>query len=125
MATILLVDDDPLQAFLRKSILERRFDDVQRVGDAAEAFCLVEQPQFAENLGLVISGLHMHGIGGPAFVAEFHARLPKVPVLVLGSTSEAGDYAGEFVRFLSRAVASDEMVSAAGQMLAAHKLAAA
>jgi hypothetical protein len=68
----------------------------------------------------------MHGIGGPAFVAEFHARLPKVPVLVLGSTSEAaGDYAGEFVRFLSRAVASDEMVSAAGQMLAAHKLAAA
>ena len=57
MATILLVDNDPLQAFLRKSILERRFDDVQRVGDAAEAFCLVEQPQFAENLGLVISGL--------------------------------------------------------------------
>ena len=126
MATILLVDDDPLQAFLRKSILERRFDDVQRVGDAAEAFCLVEQPQFAENLGLVISGLHMHGIGGPAFVAEFHARLPKVPVLVLGSTSEAaGDYAGEFVRFLSRAVASDEDGVGGSKMLAAHKLAAA
>jgi len=126
MATILLVDDDPLQAFLRKSILERRFDDVQRVGDASEALCLVEQPQFAENLALVISGLHMHGIGGPAFVAELHNRLPKVRVLVLGSESDAaGDYAGEFVRFLSRPIASDEMVSAAGQMLAQHKRAAA
>jgi len=126
MATILLVDNDPLQAFLRKSILERRFHDVQRVGDAAEALCLVEQPQFAESLGLVISGLHMHGIGWPAFVAELHTRLPKVPVLVLGSASEAaGDYAGEFVRFLSRPVSSDEMLSAAGKMLAQHKLAAA
>ena len=126
MATILLVDNDPLQAFLRKSILERRFHDVQRVGDAAEALCLVEQPQFAESLGLVISGLHMHGIGGPAFVAELHTRLPKVPVLVLGSASEAaGDYAGEFVRFLSRPVSSDEMLSAAGKMLAQHNLAAA
>jgi DNA-binding NtrC family response regulator len=68
----------------------------------------------------------MHGIGGPAFVAEFHARLPKIPVLVLGSASEAaGDYAGEFVRFLSRPVSSDEMLSAAGKMLAQHKLAAA
>jgi DNA-binding NtrC family response regulator len=126
MATILLVDNDPLQAFLRKSILERRFHDVQRVGDAAEALCLVEQPQFAESLGLVISGLHMHGIGGPALEAELHTRLPKVPVLVLGSASEAaGDYAGEFVRFLSRPVSSDEMLSAAGKMLAQHKLAAA
>jgi hypothetical protein len=47
-------------------------------------------------------------------------------VLVLGSASEAADdYAGEFVRFLSRPVASDEMVSAAGQMLAQHKFAPA
>ena len=64
MATILLVDSDPLQAHQRRSILERRFPDVQRVGDAAEALCLVEQPQFTANLGLVISGQHMQGIGG-------------------------------------------------------------
>ena len=53
MATILLVDDDPLQAFVRKSTLEKRFHDVERVADAAEALCLVEQPQFAGGLGLV------------------------------------------------------------------------
>jgi DNA-binding NtrC family response regulator len=122
MATILLVDRDPLQACLRKSILERRFPDVQRVGDAAEALCLVEQPPFAENLGLVISGAHMAGIGGPAFVAELHIRMPSLPVLVLGNADEiADDYAGEFVRFLPKPVASEEMLALAGQMLAQHE----
>jgi len=126
MATILLVDDDPLQAFLRKSILERRFSDVRRVGDAAEALCLVEQPQFAMNLGLVISGHHMPGIGGPAFVAELHIRMPLLPVLVLGDAAEAADdYAGEGVRFLARPFAAQEMLETVDQMLAQceHKVA--
>jgi DNA-binding NtrC family response regulator len=118
MATILLVDDDPLQAFLRKSILERRFSDVRRVADAAEALCLVEQPQFARDLGLVVSGHHPHGIGGPAFVAELHARMPALPVLVLGDSSEGPvDYSCEGVRFLSRPIETEEMLAAASQMM--------
>jgi DNA-binding NtrC family response regulator len=122
MATILLVDSDPLQAHQRKSILERRFPDVRRVGDAAEALCLVEQAQFAANLGLVISGEHMQGIGGPAFVAELHLRMPSLPVLVLGKAGEvAGDYRGECMRFLPWPVASEELLALAGQMLAKHE----
>ena len=118
MPTILLVDNDPLQAFLRKSLLERRFRDVQRVGDAAEALCLVEQPYFARNLGLVISGLHMPGIGGPEFVAELHSRLPRVPILVLGSASEAAaDYPPGWISFLPRPFGLDEMLHLAGQLL--------
>ncbi len=119
MATILLVDDDPLQAFVRKSILEKKFQDVLRAADAAEALCLVEQAQFAGGLGLVISDLHMPGIGGPAFVAELHSRLPKVPVLVLGGASEGpADYGAEGVRFLPSPCASEEMLAMASQMLA-------
>ena len=122
MSTILLVDHDPLQAFLRKSILERRFSDVRRVGDAAEAFCLVEQPQFAGNLGLVVSGSHMPGISGPAFVAELHTRMPLLPVLVLGDDCEAeADYAGACVRFLPRPFASDELLALADQMLSPYQ----
>jgi DNA-binding NtrC family response regulator len=123
MSTILLVDNDPLQALQRMSILQQRFFDVQRAGDAAEALCLVEQPQFAGNLGLVISGLDMPGIGGPAFVAELHARLPRVPVLVLGiATEDAGDYDGGSVRFLPRPFAMDEMLKIAGILLAQNQL---
>ena len=118
MPTILLVDNDPLQAFLRKSILERRFRDVQRDGDAAEALCLVEQPQFARDLALVISGLHMPGVGGPEFVAELHSRLPRVPILVLGSASEAeADYASGWVHYLARPFGLDQMLHLASQLL--------
>lgn len=118
MATILLVDDDPLQAYQRKAVLESRFADVQRVGDAAEALCLVEQPNFAGSLGLVISGHHMHGIGGPAFVAELRSRMPWLPVLVLGSVSEAPeDYSSDSVRFLAKPVESGEMLTAASELM--------
>lgn len=122
MSIILLVESDPLQAHLRKSILERRFPDVQRVSDAAEALCLVEQPEFAGNLGLVISGEHMAGIGGPAFVAELRTRMPSLPVLVLGNSGDGEiEYAGQFVRFLVKPVSTDEMLALAGQMLAQHE----
>jgi DNA-binding NtrC family response regulator len=122
MSTILLVDHDPLQAFLRKSILEQKFADVRRVGDAAEALCLVEQPQFAENLALVVSGSTTPGISGPAFVAELHTRMPSLPVLVLGSDSEAaGDYTGAWVRFLPKPFAVGELLAAAGQMLVQYE----
>ena len=119
--TILLVDNDPLQANLYKSILERRFQDVQRVGDAGEALCLVEQPQFAHNLALVISNTDMPGIGGPAFVAELHERLPKVHVLMLGQGSDApGGIAGGWVRFLPKPFATEQILAAAGELLAQH-----
>jgi DNA-binding NtrC family response regulator len=131
MSTILLVDNDPLQGFLCKSILERRFRDVQRVRDAAEALCLVEQPKFAGNLGLVISSLNMPGIGGPAFVTELHERLPKVPVLVLGGGSEsardfpARDFPKGWVRFLARPCVGEQILAAASEMLEQHSSEAA
>ena len=120
MTTILLVDDDPLQAELRKLMLERKFENVARVNDAAEALCLVEQPQFAGHLGLVITTLNMPGIRGPAFVAELHERLPKVPVLVLGGGADAASDYDSRVRFLPRPFAAEAILAAANEMLAQH-----
>ncbi len=122
MAKILLVDDDPLQAYQMMSFLGPRFGDVQRAAGAAEAFCLIEQPEFAKKLGLVISGLHSPGFGGPAFVAELHARMPDMPVLVLGGASEApADYLNEQVVFLARPVIGEEMLAVTGRMLSGQK----
>ncbi|MGB6744951.1 MAG: response regulator [Terracidiphilus sp.] len=126
MTTILLVEDDPLQAFVRMSVLEKRFPDVRRVADAAEALCLIEQHVFSDNLGLVIAGHHLPGLGGPEFVAELHARKPGLPVLVLGDSQEtAKDYAGDCVRFLAKPVGANEIISAASQLLTqnGHKVA--
>ncbi len=122
MQKILLVDDDPLQASQMMSLLGRRFGDVERVAGAAEAFCLIEQPEFASKLALVIAGLHTPGIGGPAFVAELHARMPDMPVLVLGRGGEAAaDYHNEHVVFLARPVIGEEMLAVTGRMLSGQK----
>jgi DNA-binding NtrC family response regulator len=117
--TILLVDDDPLQAFACKSILEKRFANVFRVADAAEALCLVEEPQFAGALNLVVSRHSPAGIGGPAFVSELHTRMPALPILVLGDSSgDNGGYSGENVCFLPRPFLAEQMLTMASQMVA-------
>jgi DNA-binding NtrC family response regulator len=120
--TILLVDDDPLQAYMFKALLERRFADVRRVADAAEALCLVEQPQVTGTLGLVISRNRLPGIGGPAFVAELHNRRPELPVLVLGEDGEwPAESKGDHVRFLSAESGPGEVLAAAGEMLTSSR----
>lgn len=119
--TILLVDDDPLKAYVRRAILQRRLSEVERAADAAEAFILVEQPRFAEKLGLIIVALHLPGIGSPAFVSELTNRLPLVPVLVLGQGSEkASDYFGSHVHFMPRPVSTEEMLTVSRQLLTRH-----
>ena len=126
MANILLVEDDPLQAFLTMSLLGRQFGEVHRATDAAEALCLVEQPEFANKLTLVICGHCSGGITGPAFVAELHARMPHMPVLVLGtSQTRAADYTDEPVAFLPRPFVAAKMLALTRQMLEGKKNAVA
>lgn len=118
MTTVLLVDDDPLQAHVRRSILGRHFRDVKRVADAAEAFILVEDRSFARGLGLVVVDLDRPGMGSPVFVAELTSRLPSVPVLVLGrNREEAAFYQGTNVRFLPRAASPEQFVAVSRQMI--------
>lgn len=126
MTTILLVDDDPLQASLMLSVLGRRFCDVRRAKDAAQALCLIEQPEFAGGLGLVISGHHTPEVGGPAFVGELRSRMPNLPVLVIGTARETqADYAYPRVVFLPKPYTSETMLTLTGEMLAGRKSAVA
>jgi CheY-like chemotaxis protein len=113
------VDDDPFLAYSRKFVLERSFRSVERATDAAEAFIRLDEPGFADRLALVIVGLHEPGLAGPEFVNEITARIPGVPVLVIGRLGEiAPDYSGEQVCFLPRHASTDDLVMAAAGMLA-------
>jgi|SRR5665213_456885 len=126
MTTILLVDEDPLHASVRKAILERKYAEVQRVSDAAEALALVEQPKSAENLGLVVSGNQHSGIGLVGFISELHVRKPDLPILVIGEKPlDHSELSGYPVEFLKRPVTADDLLSAVARMLktwAAHQL---
>ncbi|MDR3753855.1 MAG: response regulator [Terracidiphilus sp.] len=126
MTSILLVDDDPLQASLILSVLEQRFGDVRRVTDAAEALCLIEQQGFADNLHLVISGHHLPRMGGPPFVNELRSRAPDLPILVLGVLGETpADYAEAHVCFLAKPYTAAKMLNLAHWMVADPKAAVA
>jgi CheY-like chemotaxis protein len=119
MDTILLVDDNPLRASLRKSVLEHTAPEVIRVSDAAEALCLIESPEFAAGLRLVVTGHVDSGISGPDFVAELRDRLPEVPVLVLSATEKEApsNYAGIGGVVQSGATTPDELRRAVTHML--------
>ena len=118
MSTILLVDEDPLHAAVRKAILERRFPDVQRVSGAAEALCLVEQTRTLRGLQMVVSSDRLTGIDLPSFLAELHLRVADVPVLVICDKDRCQDELSSYaVRFLKRPVSADDLLSAVNGLL--------
>jgi len=125
MAIILLVDDDPLQAFVRKTALEKFFPDVRRVS-GPEALCLIEQSQFVEQLALVISGTHMPGLSSSEFVAELSSRLPWLPVLALGDQQKTEvDSSNGLIQRVSQPISGEELLQLSRQMIGQHKASAA
>ena len=118
MAKILLVDDDPLHASVRKAILERKHSDVWRVGDAAEALCLLEQHYYAHEVSLVVSSDQLSGIGLAGLISELHVRMPGLPILVIGEKRLSdGDFTGFPVEYLKRPVTADDLLNAVNRIL--------
>jgi DNA-binding NtrC family response regulator len=118
MDTILLVDDNPLRAAMRQSFLQESAPEVVRALDAAEALCMVESPEFAQGLSLVITGHVMSGISGPEFVAEFRSRMPHVPVLVMSTISDFEKaYQGIGGVYFSQTRSPEELRSLAGKLV--------
>jgi DNA-binding NtrC family response regulator len=118
MAKILLVDDDPQHASVRKAILERQHMDVRWVGDTAEALALLEQPEFAREVNLVISSEQHSGIVLTGFISELHLRMPELPILVLGEKSAIhGEFSGFPVEFVKRPVTADDLLNGVSRVL--------
>lgn len=116
--TILLVDDDPFQAFAHRAALEHDYASIERVADASAAFIRVQEPVFAESLALIVAGLRLPGLAGPAFVNELKARVPQVPVLVIGRSGEtAAEYSGENVGFVARNASAEELLAGVRALL--------
>lgn len=118
MSTILLVDDDPLHASVRKAILERKFADVRRVNGAAEAFTLLEQTHIARDLQMIVTSDRLTEIDLASFLAELHLRIPEVPVLVICDKDRCEEKMSTYsIRFLKRPVSADDLLLAAHNLL--------
>lgn len=111
MAKILLVDNDPLQAFVHKSLLIKDLHDVHRVRNAAEALCTIEQAEFSPDLTLIICSRTIHGLSCPEFVRELSIRSPQMKILVLEKAPHcACDYPAQQVQFASQPLEAEEIL---------------
>ena len=93
--TILLVDDNPIQVETRRAILTHSGNKILVAEDAQKALALLDNPEFAKNVGLVITDHLMPRMNGLQFVIRLRRLLPEISVLVLsglpGAEAEYSD----------------------------------
>ncbi len=92
---VLLVDDSPVQAEARRTILARSGIDVRVASSGSEALTLLEAATFRAALGLLVTDHLMPGMRGPELVSAVRTLLPELPILVLSGLPDAGDQYSE------------------------------
>lgn len=108
---ILLVDDDAIQAAIRKTILIRAGQEVILATEGKQALSLLENPEYSQRIGLVITDHVMPGMNGPQFVTELRRRFPALPVLVLSGLPDAEmEYEGLNVLYRIKPLAPEELI---------------
>ena len=98
--SILLIDDNVVQAATRKAILERGGYDVVAVLDPQRALEQVEQNLFSDPIWLVITDHIMPGMSGSSLVRHLRQLRPAIPVIVISGLEDAEqEYEGLNVQF--------------------------
>ena len=107
---VLVVDDNPVQAFTRKAILARAGFDVETAYSAAAAFEALENDS-NHNISLVITDHIMPGESGCHFVKQLWECRAGLPVMVLSGMAEAeADYAGLDITFRTKPIQPQELI---------------
>jgi DNA-binding response OmpR family regulator len=99
-ATILLIDDNAVQAATRQTILKRAGYFVIAALNPVRALEQIQSGEFPAEIGLVITDHLMPGMCGTDFVKGLRKTHPELPVMVISGLEEAEDeYAGLRVIF--------------------------
>jgi|SRR3569833_2922864 CheY-like chemotaxis protein len=111
-STVLLVDDNAIQAATRQTILKRAGYSVQSALNPFKALELLQHSETADSIGAVITDHIMPGMNGSEFVRELRKTHPSLPVLVISGLEEAEDeYEGLDVRFLLKPLPPDQLLA--------------
>jgi CheY-like chemotaxis protein len=109
--TVLLVDDNPVQAATRQTILTHSGNQVFVAASANHALALLENPELARNVDLVITDHLMPKMNGPQLVAHLRQRFPTLPIVVLSGMPDAEmEYAGMDVLYRPKPIAPEELI---------------
>ncbi len=88
-ASVLLVDDNAVQAAIRQTILKRAGFHVIAALNAERALEQLQGGDLATPVGLVITDHIMPGMNGSAFIRALRASHPDLPVMVISGLEEA------------------------------------
>jgi len=116
--TILLVDDNVVQAAIRQTILKRAGYFVITAIDPRRALEMLSQNNLPAEVDLVITDHVMPGMSGTKFVSELRTQFPKLPVLVVTGMQEAGEqYLGLDVTFRVKPLPPEQLLDCVRVML--------
>jgi CheY-like chemotaxis protein len=89
--TLLLIDDNAIQAATRQTILKRAGYFVIAVLSPERALEQLRNNDYPETIELVITDHIMPGMNGAEFVTQLREFAPEIPVLVISGLAEAED----------------------------------
>lgn len=119
--TILLVDDNAVQAAVRQTILRRAGYFVITALNPARALEQLRHGDFLSEIGLVITDHIMPGMTGSHFVQEIRSMLPKIPVLVISGMPAEEEYEGLGVLFQLKPLQPEFLLQCVRDLMNQHQ----
>ena len=116
--TVLLIDDNAIQAATRQTILKRAGYFVIPVLNPQRALEQFQSNEFPSAIDLVITDHLMPGMTGAEFVRELRKLHAEIPVLVISGMEEAEDEYADFnVTFRLKPLLPDHLLASVDRML--------
>jgi DNA-binding NtrC family response regulator len=117
-ATLLLIDDNAIQAATRQAILKRGGYFVIVTLNPERALDQLRSGELAAPIDLIITDHIMPGMNGLEFVAHVREFAPELPVLVISGLAEAEEEYGHLnVHFRLKPVMPDYLLSTVRDLL--------
>jgi CheY-like chemotaxis protein len=118
-ATILLIDDNAVQAATRQTILKRAGYNVIAALSPARALEQFRLHDFPRPIDLIVTDHIMPGMNGSEFITKLRQIEPRIPVLVISGMAEAEEaYNGLNVHFRMKPLLPDNMLSSVRNLVA-------
>lgn len=119
-ATLLLIDDNAVQAATRQTILKRAGYFVIAALNPGRALEQFQRGEFPSEVQLVITDHLMPGLSGADFVRALRKTHPKLPVLVISGLEEAEqEYTGLNVTFRMKPLLPDSLLETVKDLVGA------
>jgi CheY-like chemotaxis protein len=117
-STILLIDDNAVQAATRQAILQRAGYFVIPVLSPERALDQFRRKEFSEPIDLIITDHIMPGMTGSEFVTRLRQFETHIPVLVISGMMEAEDeYEGLDVEFRLKPLLPDNLLASVHRLI--------